>query len=116
MGMEAMITIARIQRTVSDRQHIGISALKGLRARHSAMYLARRLTKHSYHVIGKHFGGRDHATVIHACRKVQERVHSNQKTQVFIAEMIDRLTLKDSQISAVDKSALFLGDQSGMGA
>lgn len=95
-----MILIADIQRAVADRQHIGVSALKGqrgkvkiVRARHSAMYLARRLTRHSYKVIGRHFGGRDHATVIHGYRKVQERIHSNQKTRQFIAAMIDELAL-----------------------
>lgn len=97
-----MIRISDIQRAVSQRQHIGVSALKGprgkpkiVRARHSAMYLARRLTPHSYFVIGKHFGGRDHTTVINAYRKVQERVHTNPKTRAFLAAMIDQLTGAD---------------------
>jgi chromosomal replication initiator protein len=94
-----VIFIRDIQRAVSARQHIGVSALKGrrgpiktVRARHCAMYLARRLTPHSYTVIGKHFGGRDHSTVIHGCHKVQERIHTNPKTRAFVAAMIDQLT------------------------
>lgn len=98
-----MIRISDIQRAISDRQHIGVSALKGrrgkvkiVRARHTAMYLARRLTPHSYTVIGKHFGGRDHTTVIHGCAKVQERLSRNGKTQAFVASMIEQIT-RDGQ-------------------
>lgn len=94
-----MITIASIQRAVSDRQHIGVSALKGrrgkpkiIRARHAAMYLSRRLTRHSFYTIGLHFGGRDHTTVLHGYRKIQQRISRNQKTETFIASMIDQLT------------------------
>lgn len=93
-----MITIASIQRAVSERQHIGVSALKGprgkpkiVRARHAAMYLSRRLTRHSFAVIGKHFGGRDHSTVLHGYRLVQQRIFRNEKTETFIASMIDEL-------------------------
>ena len=35
------------------------------------MYLSRDLTKHSLQEIGEAFGGRDHGTVIHACRQVE---------------------------------------------
>ena len=38
------------------------------------MFLSRTLTKGSLVEIGEAFGGRDHGTVIHACRKVQERM------------------------------------------
>jgi len=38
--------------------------------RQAAMYLARTLTKHSLQEIGDAFGGRDHGTVIHACKAV----------------------------------------------
>jgi chromosomal replication initiator protein len=37
-----------------------------------AMALAKELTAHSLPEIGKHFGGRDHTTVLHACRKTTE--------------------------------------------
>ena len=39
-----------------------------------AMALAKELTNHSLPEIGDHFGGRDHTTVIHACRKVKSLV------------------------------------------
>ena len=44
------------------------------RPRQMAMALAKELTNHSLPEIGDHFGGRDHTTVIHACRKVKELV------------------------------------------
>ena len=42
--------------------------------RQIAMYLSRELTKHSLQEIGEAFGGRDHGTVIHACRQVENLV------------------------------------------
>lgn len=94
-----MITIASIQRAICSRQHIGMSAMKGprgplkiVRARHAAMYIARRLTPHSLTVIGRHFGNRDHSTVWHGYRRAQQRIASNKKTEVFIASIIDELT------------------------
>lgn len=50
----------------SRRQHV-------VEARSAAMYLCRQLTDASYAEIGRHFGNRDHTTVLHACRKIQER-------------------------------------------
>ena len=44
------------------------------RPRQMAMALAKELTNHSLPEIGDHFGGRDHTTVIHACRKVKELI------------------------------------------
>jgi chromosomal replication initiator protein len=41
------------------------------------MYLARQLTEMSLEQIGAYFGGRDHSTVLHACRKVERAIHSN---------------------------------------
>jgi chromosomal replication initiator protein len=41
------------------------------------MYLARRLTQLSLREIGDYFGGRDHTTVLHACRKVEQALESD---------------------------------------
>ena len=43
-----------------------------VQARQITMYLAKAFTKNSLKTIGEHFGGRDHTTVLHACRKVTE--------------------------------------------
>ena len=43
------------------------------------MYLAKNYTKNSLKVIGKHFGGRDHSTVIHSCQAVQNLLDTDQE-------------------------------------
>ena len=71
------VTIENIQRTVSEYFKIRINDLTSrrrsrsvTRPRHFAMALAKELTKHSLPEIGAAFGGRDHTTVLYACRKI----------------------------------------------
>ncbi len=71
------LTIANIQKTVADFYRLRISDLTSprrsrsvVRPRQIAMALAKELTSHSLPEIGREFGGRDHTTVIHACRKI----------------------------------------------
>ena len=49
------------------------------RPRQVAMALAKELTNHSLPEIGSAFGGRDHTTVLHACRKIEELKESNRR-------------------------------------
>ena len=49
-----------------------MSARRALVPRQVGMYLARQLTELSLQQIGAYFGGRDHSTVLHACRKVEQ--------------------------------------------
>jgi len=51
------------------------------RPRQMAMALAKELTSHSLPEIGDAFGGRDHTTVIHACRKIQELLKADRDVQ-----------------------------------
>ena len=46
-------------------------------ARHTAMYLSKELTSSSLQTIGAHFGGRNHATVIHACKCIEEVINND---------------------------------------
>ncbi|KXK42130.1 MAG: chromosomal replication initiator protein DnaA [Chlorobi bacterium OLB5] len=46
-------------------------------ARHTAMYLSKELTSSSLQTIGAHFGGRNHATVIHACKCIEEVINTD---------------------------------------
>lgn len=73
------MTIANIQKTVADFFRVRVSDLNSpqrsrsiVRPRQIAMALSKELTSHSFPEIGREFGGRDHTTVIHACRKIQE--------------------------------------------
>ena len=74
-----MVTIDNIQRTVANYYKIRISDLLSAkrnrslaRPRQLAMSLAKELTSHSLPEIGDAFGGRDHTTVLHACKKIVE--------------------------------------------
>ncbi|OGT25672.1 MAG: chromosomal replication initiation protein DnaA [Gammaproteobacteria bacterium RIFCSPLOWO2_02_FULL_42_14] len=74
-----LITIENIQRTVSEYYKIKVADILSKRRNRSvtrprqiAMALAKELTTHSLPEIGDAFGGRDHTTVLHACRKVKE--------------------------------------------
>ncbi|AKP72222.2 Chromosomal replication initiator protein DnaA [Piscirickettsia salmonis] len=76
---EKLVTIENIQKTVADYYKIKINDLLSkrrsrsvARPRQIAMALAKELTNHSLPEIGDHFGGRDHTTVLHACRKIAE--------------------------------------------
>ena len=74
-----LVTIENIQKTVAEYYKIRLADLSGksrsrsiARPRQMAMALAKDLTSKSLPEIGKAFGGRDHTTVLHACRKIAE--------------------------------------------
>nr|WP_211091616.1 chromosomal replication initiator protein DnaA [Pseudoalteromonas peptidolytica] len=76
---DKLVTIDNIQRTVAEYYRIRVSDLLSkrrsrsvARPRQVAMALSKELTNHSLPEIGDAFGGRDHTTVLHACRKVKE--------------------------------------------
>jgi len=76
---DKLVTIDNIQKTVAEYYKIRYTDLLSkkrtrsiARPRQIAMALAKELTNHSLPEIGEAFGGRDHTTVLHACRKVQE--------------------------------------------
>ena len=76
---EKLVTVENIQKTVAEYYKIRIADLLSkrrsrsiARPRQVAMALAKELTNHSLPEIGDAFGGRDHTTVLHACRKVKE--------------------------------------------
>ncbi len=76
---DKLVTIENIQKLVAEYFKIRVADLLSsrrtrsiTRPRQIAMALAKSLTRHSLPEIGNAFGGRDHTTVIHACRKVDE--------------------------------------------
>ena len=80
------ITIDEIQNKVSNYYNIKIDDLISsrrirtfARPRQVAMYLSKKLTTRSLPEIGRKFGGRDHTTVIHAVKKIDELKESNSK-------------------------------------
>ena len=78
---DKLVTLDNIQKTVAEYYKVKVADLLSkrrsrsiARPRQMAMALAKELTNHSLPEIGDHFGGRDHTTVIHACRKVKELI------------------------------------------
>jgi chromosomal replication initiator protein len=76
---EKLVTIENIQKTVAEYYKIRIADLLSkrrsrsiARPRQMAMALAKELTNHSLPEIGDAFGGRDHTTVLHACKRIKE--------------------------------------------
>lgn len=82
------ISVQEIIEMVAEHYDIGVRDITGKRrtsrlveARHVAMALAREKTALSLAEIGREFGGRDHGTVINACRKINSKIESNPSTR-----------------------------------
>ncbi len=83
---DKLITISNIQKTVAEYYKMRVADLISkrrsrsvARPRQVAMALAKELTNHSLPEIGDAFGGRDHTTVNHACRKIADLRRSDEK-------------------------------------
>ncbi len=83
-----LVTVENIQKTVADYFKLRVADLLSkrrsrsvARPRQVAMALAKELTSHSLPEIGDAFGGRDHTTVLHACKRIRELRDSDQKIQ-----------------------------------
>jgi len=95
-----LITIEQIQRRVAEHFDVRLADMTSKRRpaniafpRQVAMYLARELTKASLNEIGDAFGGRDHGTVLHACKLVKKRMceqDSIRQTVSFIDSSLQR--------------------------
>ncbi|MBO9411772.1 MULTISPECIES: chromosomal replication initiator protein DnaA [unclassified Ruegeria] len=91
---ERKITVEEIQRKVSDYYNIRLSDIIGpkrlrsyARPRQVAMYLCKQLTSRSLPEIGRRFGGRDHTTVMHGVKRIEEL----KTTDGQIAEDVEML-------------------------
>jgi chromosomal replication initiator protein len=94
---ERPVTVEAVQKIVCDFYNISLADIKAKRRtkdialpRQVAMYLSKQVTEASLSEIGKHFGGKDHATVIYACKQIEER---RTKDDTF-SRMIDNLLQK----------------------
>ena len=91
------VSIDYIQKTVCEFFEVPQEQLKEktrkraiVQARQLSMFLAKSYTKNSLKVIGKHFGGRDHSTVIHSCQAVQNLID----TDLDFKEQVDEIEKK----------------------
>jgi len=92
------ITVDNIQKTVAEYYKIRVADLLSkrrsrsiARPRQVAMALAKELTSHSLPEIGDAFGGRDHTTVLHACRVIKELRESNTRTSEDYSNLLRTL-------------------------
>ncbi len=97
-GAQRRVTIDEIQKLVS--QHFELKPLDLISARRAravarprqiAMYLAKRLTTRSLPEIGRKFGGRDHSTVIHAVRRVEQLRDSDREIDAAVRVLLREL-------------------------
>jgi chromosomal replication initiator protein len=92
------ITIETIQKKVAEHFDIRLADMASKRRpyhiafpRQIAMFLARQLTESSLNTIGESFGGRDHGTVLHACRLVQDRMQVDSQVRQTVTYLEKQL-------------------------
>ena len=93
------ITLEDIQNVVANRFHIKPSELKSKRRtktivypRQIAMFLCRELTDSSFPEIGREFGGKDHTTIMHACRQIEKALNDDIVLQTTIKSLKDEIS------------------------
>jgi len=94
-----LVTIENIQKTVADYYKVRVADLLSkrrsrsvARPRQVAMALAKELTSHSLPEIGDAFGGRDHTTVMHACKRIKELRDVEQRMSEDYSNLLRTLT------------------------
>ncbi len=94
------VSIDYIQKVICDYFDIPIEIMKSktrkreiVQCRQLAMYFAKQLTKNSLAMIGKHCGNKDHATVLHACKTVNNLADTDKRFKGYISDIEKRLTI-----------------------
>jgi chromosomal replication initiator protein len=94
------VSIEYIQKIVCDYFDLPIEMLKSktrkrevVQARQISMYFSKKMTKSSLANIGAHCGGKDHATVLHACRTVVNLSETDKQFRVYLEELEKKLTI-----------------------
>jgi chromosomal replication initiator protein len=94
------VSIDYIQKIVCDYFDLPIDLMKSktrkrevVQARQIAMYFAKSMTKSSLATIGMHCGGKDHATVLHACRTVNNLMDTDKRFRAYIDELEKKISI-----------------------
>jgi len=92
------VKIADVMAVVADVHDVTVDQFKSkrrtqdlARARQIAMHLAREMTGASLNQIGRAFGGRDHSTVAHACRKITGDMENDPRFRGAVRDLMDRI-------------------------
>lgn len=95
---DRQVTLENIQKIVARYYQLRVADLLSkrrtrniARPRQMAMYLAKMLTQHSLPEIGEAFGGRDHTTVLHACRKIESLCETDARLREDQARLLREL-------------------------
>lgn len=95
------VSIDYIQKVVSDYFDLPIEMLKSktrkrevVQARQIAMFFAKKMTKASLASIGAHCGGKDHATVLHACRTVNDLRETDKRFRGYLEDLDKKLSIQ----------------------
>jgi chromosomal replication initiator protein len=96
---EKLVTVENIQKTVAEYYKIRVADLLSkrrsrsiARPRQVAMALAKELTNHSLPEIGDAFGGRDHTTVMHACKRIRDLREAERRMAEDVSNLLRSLT------------------------
>ena len=102
-NMSREVSIDFIQKAVCDYFEVPVDKLKEktrkrqvVQARQLSMYLSKNFTKHSLKAIGKHFGGRDHSTVIHSCQAIQNLMDTDTKFKESVDDLQKKIKMSIS--------------------
>lgn len=94
-----IVTMDDIEEAVAARFHVKISEIKSRRRsktlvypRQIAMYLSRELTDASFPEIGRHFGGKDHTTIIHACKQIAKAKEQDPALRATLDSLKEQIT------------------------
>ena len=95
------VSIEYIQKVVSDYFQVDLDVLQSktrkrhiVQARQLAMFFAKKFTKASLANIGSQIGDRDHATVLHACRTVNNLMDTDKRFRAYIEELEKKLSIQ----------------------
>jgi len=99
LAENGVLKVSYIQAIVADHYRIPPREMTSqrrsqwiARPRQVAMYLTRELTPKSYPDIGRNFGGRDHTTVIHACKRIEKLMRDDVEIREDVHALHSRLT------------------------
>jgi chromosomal replication initiator protein len=95
---ERPVSLESVQKAVCEFYNMKLSDIKAKRRtkdialpRQVAMYISKQLTGASLNDIGKSFGGKDHATVIYACKQIEERLTKDETFSRIIENILQRI-------------------------
>ena len=94
------ISIDYIQKVVCNYYNIGLEMLQSktrkreiVQARQVAMFFSKSMTKSSLATIGSQIGGKDHATVLHACKTVNNLIETDKRFRLQVDEIEKKLKM-----------------------